>query len=438
MRIIVAGAGIGGLRAAALLGKGRADVTVYERADSVSDMRYPWHDDVSPSAFTDSGLELPKDSFIKKDWSFVAPDGSGIRRMHEEESKADYSVWRTRLNAELVEYAEKYCAVRFGKNVTALTSDNGRVTGVVVDGREEKADLVIDSTGLDSPLKQGAKSITRHSADEVFVVYRAFYEKNFEAPEAEHSNKAYLKHMGENGIAWVIQDGDLVDVLVGRLGQMSSGTLEHALDMLLSENPTVGVKKVMGGGIYRIPVRYPATRMVSDGYAAIGDAAYMTIPMLGSGIASSMAAAKMLSDVVAEALNAGKSDSEAASSENLWKYQRRFFTEIGANHCGVDVMKRGVLSFPDDMLGWLLTSSVLTNADVCRLAKGNPIHIGFGEALKKVRAAGIGKIPALLKVNSMLTRSHRAIRVARRIPYNYSEEAICRWEKKLRRTIAEE
>ncbi len=438
MRIIVAGAGIGGLRAAALLGKGRADVTVYERADSASDMRYPWHDDVSPSAFTDSGLELPKDSFIKKDWSFVAPDGSGIRRMHEEESKADYSVWRTRLNAELVEYAEKYCAVRFGKNVTALTSDNGRVTGVVVDGREEKADLVIDSTGLDSPLKQGAKSITRHSADEVFVVYRAFYEKNFEAPEAEHSNKAYLKHMGESGIAWAIQDGELVDVLVGRLGEMSDETLKRALSVLKRENPTIGEKTVMGGGIYRIPVRYPATRMVSDGYAAIGDAAYMTIPMLGSGIASSMAAAKMLSDVVAEALDAGKSASEAASSENLWKYQRRFFTEIGANHCGVDVMKRGVLSFPDDMLGWLLTSSVLTNADVCSLAKGNPIYIGFGEALKKVRTAGIGKIPALLKVNSMLTRSHRAIRLARRIPERYSAEAIARWEKKLRRIIAGE
>ena len=437
MRIIVAGAGIGGLSAAALLGKG-AEVTVYERAKSLNAMRYPWHDDVTPGAFADAGLGLPKDSFIKKDWSFVTPDGKGIRRMHEEESRADYSVWRPALNGKLVENAERCCSVVFGEQVTALLTSNGTVTGAVVNGREEKADLVIDSTGVDSPLKRSVKEITRHSSDEIFVVYRAFYEKNFDAPEAEHSNKAYLKHIGENGIAWAIQDEDKVDVLVGRLGEMSDETLKRALSVLKQENPTIGEKTVMGGGIYRIPVRYPATRMVLDGYAAIGDAAYMTIPMLGSGIASSMAAAKMLSDVVIKALNAGMSASEAASAENLFEYQRRFFTEIGANHCGVDVMKRGVLSFSDDMLGWLLTSSVLTNADVCRLAKGTPIYIGFGDALKKVAAAGICKIPALLKVNSMLMRSHRAIRVARRIPESYSAEAIARWEKKLRRIIAGE
>lgn len=438
MRIIVAGAGIGGLTAAAFLGKGKADVTVYERAQSVAEMRYPWHDDVSPDAFAEAGLELPENSFIKKDWSFVTPDGKGIRRMHEDESKADRSVWRTALNEELVGFASEYSSVEFGQSVTEAVTDGGRVTGVVVNGREEKADLVIDSTGVDSPLKASLNGITRHCADEVFVVYRAFYEKNLDAPEAEHTNKAYLKHNGENGIAWAIADGDLVDVLVGRLGKMSEKTLKTALDSLIKENPTIGEKRVMGGGIYRIPVRYPATRMVCDGYAAIGDAAYMTIPMLGSGIASSMAAARMLSDAVIKALNAGKSAREAASAENLWEYQRRFFSEIGSNHCGVDVMKRGVLSFPDEMLGWLLTSSVLTNADVCRLAKGEPMYIGAGDALKKVMAAGIGKLRQLLKVNSMLMRSHRAIRIAGQIPQSYSEPAISRWEKKLKRVIAGE
>ena len=148
MRIIVAGAGIGGLSAAALLGKG-AEVTVYERAKSLNDMRYPWHDDVTPGAFADAGLGLPKDSFIKKDWSFVTPDGKGIRRMHEEESRADYSVWRPALNGNLVETAERCCSARFGEQVTALPSSNGTVTGAVVNGREGKADRVIDSTGAE-------------------------------------------------------------------------------------------------------------------------------------------------------------------------------------------------------------------------------------------------------------------------------------------------
>ncbi|MBO8424433.1 MAG: NAD(P)-binding protein, partial [Firmicutes bacterium] len=93
MKVIVAGAGIGGLAAAKELGKAGAEVTVYERADSVDEMRYPWHDDVQPEAFARAGLDVPEGSFRKKNWTFVTPDGA-VRRMYEAEEKADFSVWR--------------------------------------------------------------------------------------------------------------------------------------------------------------------------------------------------------------------------------------------------------------------------------------------------------------------------------------------------------
>ena len=434
MKIVIAGAGIGGLTFAAKAKAGEHEIVVYETAPSEEAMRYEWHDDVSPEAFRRAGFDIPEGSFPKKDWTFVAPDGATVRRIYEDPSRADISVWRRKLNEELIRRAKSNARIVFGRRAESLVVENGRVAGIVADGEKIHADLVIDSTGADSVLKRDI-NVTRHEPDEIFEVYRAFYRKDPAAPEAEYTNKVYLKQMGESGIAWAIQDGDTVDVLIGRVGEMGEETLSRALRRIKEENPTVGDEIVMGGGIYRIPVRYPATRMVADGYAAIGDAAYMTIPMLGSGIASSMAAAETLVNVVYSALAEGKSAREAASKENLWKYEVAFYRETGAEHAGVDVMKRGVLDMPDDIVTWLLGSDILTNEEVCRLAKGKPIILGAADSLKKAAVAGIGKLPVLLKVNSMLMRVSKAIRTARRIPENYSEEAVARWERKLVRAV---
>lgn len=432
MKVIVAGAGIGGLAAAAELGKAGAAVTVYERADSVDDMRYPWHDDVQPEAFVRAGLDVPEGSFRKKNWTFVTPDGA-VRRMHEAEEKADFSVWRRELNRELVKHAEKYAEIKFSNEVEGAITENGRVTGIKVNGERVYADIVIDSLGAFSVLKKDVPGVTVHGEDEIFVTYRAFRRKNADAPEAEYTNKVYLKHKGERGIAWAIQDGDEVDVLAGRLGGASKEELASAVAHLERENPTIGAETVRGGDVYRIPVRYPATRMVADGYAVIGDAAYMTVPMLGSGIATSLAAAGMLAKRLTEA--AVKNVGEAVSIQNLWNYEREFYLTYGAEFCGVDVTKRGVLEFPDELLGWLLSSEVLTNDDVCALAKGKFLNVGARDALKKVKAAGLGKLPALLKVNAMLTRGKRAIRIARKIPSVYEPHAVDKWERKLVKAV---
>lgn len=432
MKIIIAGAGIGGLRFAAKAAAAGHEVEVYERAESLSSMRYDWHDDVSRAAFSGTGIAVPPGSFPKKNWSFVAPDG-GIRRMYEDLSESDLSVWRGALNEELAAAATDAGAkLHFGITVEGTVLADGRVRGVIAGG-EKYADLVVDSTGVESRLKEGL-DIDRPEKGEIFFAYRAFYEKDVSAPEAEHTNKVYLKHLGENGISWAIQDGDQVDVLIGRLGGLDKATLENALNALKADNPTIGKKILSGGGVYKIPVRYPAAKMVANGYAAIGDAAFMTIPMLGSGIASSLAAADMLFAIVNGASKEGKSVRETVSKENLWRYEVEFFTQIGAEHAGVDLMKRSVLKMPDEELSWLLNSKVLTNADICLLAKGKPIFITPASALQKV-VSGMRRLPLLMKVNAMLMKSHRAIRVARSIPKEYDDGKINAWAEKLKAAV---
>lgn len=427
MKIAIVGAGIGGLAAARLLARGGAQVTVFERADGVESMRYDWHDDVDPSVFAECGLPVPEGSFPKKDWTFIAPNG-GARSMHEEHP--DVSVMRRELNRLLVNEARAAGAeVRFSSCVSELLLSGGRAVGVVAGGREVSADLVVDSSGVDSPLKKALGGlVSGHEKDEVFRVFRAFYARA-ENSKAKYSNKVYLKHLGEAGISWVIEDGGETDVLIGRVGELSEPCLARALEELKGQNPIIGEELVRGGGRYVIPVRYPATRMAADGYVLIGDSAFMTIPMLGSGIACSLNAANMLAECVLSTLRAGADAKTASSRATLWRYQRAFWLKY-ADFCGVDVIKRGVLSLSDEILSFILTSKVLSNAQICDLAKGRLLKPSAAELLRMAWRGRAG-IFSLLPVAALLFKARKAAALARKIPEKYEEKAALKWENKL-------
>ena len=115
----------------------------------------------------------------------------------------------------------------------------------------------------------------------------------------------------------------------------------------------------------------------------------------------------------------------------LWRYQLKVYREFGAKHCGVDAMKRGVLAMADEDIDWLLGSDLLTNDEICRLAKGRLLKVGVGEALRKVRVAGFKKLGKLLAVNNMLQRSLLAWRMGKNIPRLFHDPTIRGWERRL-------
>lgn len=436
MKVVVAGAGLGGLVAAEKLGRLGLDVTVYEKAASLDEMRYDWHDDVNPRIFRRLSIDMPEERFKKKSWTFVSPFGEVVREFRQDEEHADYSVERRPLNKLLCDRAAEVAKIVFGAKVTAPVVQEGRVAGIIVNGEEVPADLVVDAMGVDSALRKALPrelGITECRDDEVFVAYRAFYEKDTEAPAPRYTNKAYLKHMGEAGISWAIQDNDpgLVNVLVGRLGKMTDKQLADALADLKKNNPTIGNRVMRGGIVCRIPVRYPATRMVADGYAAVGDSAYMTIPMLGSGIASSMLAGMLLAQTVGENMSRGYKGKELFKASRLWRYQVKVYREFGAEHCAIDVLKRGVLNMNNEMLDWMLGSDLLTNDEIGKLAGGGMMRVGVAEAFRKTGVAGFKKLGKLLKINNMLQKSLMAYRCAKNIPRNYNDNIIKGWESRL-------
>lgn len=433
MDIVIVGAGIGGLAAASAFAKAGDRVTVFERANGVDAMRCG-HDDVDPDAFARAGLPLPDGSVFKRDWTFVAPDGKmrGIREAHP-----DVTVGRTALDRMLAERAEHAGAkLVFGVTASNAIVRDGAVVGVRADGTEVLADLVVDSAGAFSSVgvSVAALGVEQCKDDEVFCVLRTFFERESGAVEAKYPEKVWLKYRGIDGIGWCRRDGALDDVLVGVVGKADEAALLKLQDEMRRDNVGVGDRAVIGGKMSFIPVGYPSTRAVANGYAAIGDRAFLTIPMLGSGIAASLDAARMLTGVIAAARALGKSVEETCSVANLWNYQTALFDAF-ADHCGTDVMKRGVLRFSPELLSLLLTSDLLDNDEMCALAKGKTLDLPLGKLLKKAKKVKASELCKLLPVLGMLAKSKRAVKIAKAIPREWDQRRADAWAKRLRNAI---
>ncbi len=432
MRIVIAGGGVGGFTLAGFLANSKHKVTVFESAESLDSMRYDWHDDASPKVFDALGIPIPEGSYKKNNSLFVSPFNKGSIFIEQKKEGHDLSMERRPLNKILFDRINPENVI-FGAKVTKALVKDDTLTGCEVvysNGNKEKinCDLLIDSAGVNSAVRKSLPSSLHIQnivpPSELFYAFRGFYNKAEGVTLNDTDNKVYMKHLGEQGISWCFNNHDMnsLNVLIGRIGELKKDTLDKAMADIRLDNKGLGNNLLRGGGVYCIPVRRPLSRLVANGYAAIGDCACMTIPMIGSGIASSITSAKILADVILSA-----KDSKV---ETLWKYNYEVFKTFGAAHCGVDYMKRWMLKQSDDTINWLFTSGILTTDDLQQSSSGQTSSISPKTMMKKL-AVGIKKPSYFTKVLSLVTSSKATGKIGDAIPRDYNEEAINAWEKNL-------
>ena len=345
--IIVVGANQTGLVFAAFARNAGFDVTVYE-AKKQCDVAYDWTDDMVEETFEEVGMPLPPKEIYtrKRNWTFVPPEKRVNVLMDLPDDQLDMAIYRRPFNAWLLSRAE--CAgvkVFYETPVKRAIVENHDVLGVELEnGEVVPAALVVDCGGVNSAVRKSlpeSLKITRNiDKNDTFIVRRTFFNRPENTARPKYTNRAYLKHINERGISWctLSHDEKQADVLIGRVGEMSDKTYENALADIRRDNEIVGDKIVTGGHLLHLPVRHPLSRFVANGYALLGDSACMTIPMLGSGMASGMKAGKMLSEVISSPVT-----ENPFSVENLYRYQARFMKEIGGKHAAVDMMKNWLL-----------------------------------------------------------------------------------------------
>jgi flavin-dependent dehydrogenase len=455
MKILIIGAGHGGLTAAYGLSLGGHDVTVFERNEREK-LSHDWHDDASLAVFKDLEIPMPPMGtyFRKREWSLNIPGTTEFMKLNQDPETLDFSFWRRPLAEILVKRAEDAGAkILFERNVESLITDGTgvsernsadilpslknnesiRVLGIVADGEEIRGDLVIDSSGVLSPFRDELakkNAVSTCKPNEVFYCFRAFYEAN-EGIERNplHTNRCYAKYMDKQGISWCIEDPEgSINVLIGMTGGLKNEELDEILANLKRDNPIIGEKILCGGTVSVIPVRYPAEKPMTDGYIAIGDAAFMTIPLIGSGIASSMRAGAML----AEAVNRDNS----VNIKTLWRYHVRFMKEIGAEHIAIDCIKRWLLAADTATLNAVFGLGVIAERDFIALITGGMLKLSLREMLGKA-VAGRKNIPLMANLGRMLLKSIMAAKAGENLPQEYDEKKVATWRKKIAKYFAE-
>ena len=423
-KVVVIGANQCGLVAAWKLGGIGFDVSVYE-AKRKEQVAYDWYDDIDPKVFEEIGLPMPDKSmyFNKKNWTFVNPAETVKVFVNGGAQASDISIERRPLNDFLYTYASKVAKIEYGVKVDSLIVEGDKILGVNIKDEKILADLVVDTSGVFSEFRKSLPesfNMDNVSDEEVFVAFRGFFEKV--EGEVDHTNKAYLKHQGKKGISWSIAtDEGNVDILIGRVGSLTQEEIKDALASLKKDNPYLGDKLLKCGYVCPIPVRYPSTMMVANGYVTVGDSAYMTIPMMGSGVVAGMVAATYLSEVLAENDDCGK--------ENLWKYQVKFFAKFGG-YVGVDVLKRWLLDCPADNVDFLFEKRILSEETLGGGLDGSKMALPL-KSLLKIVWNGKSKMGLLLNLASAMGKMDKAKAIAEAIPTEYDDAAIQEWRKKI-------
>ncbi|MBQ6067192.1 MAG: NAD(P)/FAD-dependent oxidoreductase [Clostridia bacterium] len=425
-KIIVAGAGHGGIAAAALLAKQGYDVTVLELKKR-AEMGHDWHDVMAKSSFEDAGFTRPEDGrFIPyTNTSYVAP--SQKTEIAEPYKVSEWSGYidRKELLKHLIGEAEKAgVAFRFGVKVVSVACDCEKVTGVRVLERgkikEYAGDLVIDAAGIDSPVRRtlpGTFGVKNEiSPKETFYTWRGYFE-NTEKKLTDPTNRVFFYHNNRPGMDWAITDEKFVDILVGGFRPIDQKDVDLALEDFRRQYPYMG-KMIRGGQFVKIPLRRTLPVIVANGYAAVGDSAAMTEPLSGSGISLSLRAGKNLADAV---IAAGE---DALTVEKLWPYEYNYYQEQGNRQISNDVIKSILNSLTGRDVDFLLDSRILTLKEI---ASGGVPQYKAKELLEKLNLIKKPKIiPGMARALSHLTQIDA---VCAKMPETYDAHKVAVWKK---------
>jgi digeranylgeranylglycerophospholipid reductase len=292
----------------------------------------------------------------------VAPDGTTMTLSQQMAgSKVGYILDRKVFDRELVWQAAMAGADVFVKTrAVAPILDDGRVRGATVAfcGEERKvaADVVIAADGIESKFARWCGLDTTVPMRELMSCAQyvltdididphvtVFYFGNRIAPE---------------GYTWIFPKGErTANVGIGISGRKSRDghRARQLLDRFIADIFPRGkmIECIVGG----VSVCRPLPCTVADGLEVVGDAARLSDPITGGGIANAMITGRMAAEVAAEAI--GKGDVTAGS---LMRYDRAWREgKLGETLERNYRIKEAVIRLDDETLNALVQSASRIN-----------------------------------------------------------------------------
>ncbi len=434
--IIIAGGGNGGLVAAVHLAKAGYNVTIFEKNDK-NNIGIPQTDAIDVSAFTYS--EIPAAPYFKRGKNkvtFVPLHDNIIEPLTiPEQKELSYLVDRKELARYLFNLAEEAGAkINYGEEVVAPIMLGNRICGIKTTKGDYYGDLVIDACGVNSPVRNnlpGYLNVNREIKNyDILYSYRGYFNKVQGVEDPSTTYNLYLKDDGTVGFTWLITEIDRVDALICRFYKPDDSEISAKLNEIHSENPHMGLDLIYGGTHSIIPVCQPLAVLIADGYAAIGDSAFMTFAIKGSGIAYSMMAGKMLSDCILNDKN------NSYDSENLWEYEKRFYKEIGFSACQIALFKNVLPYLTVESASEIFRLKILTSEELANLFENKADAILNKAGIIKIRdkVKLVKDNPTLTDILANIAKWSGRLKVLQTaFPNKYNKKDVSEWNEKYNR-----
>jgi len=304
LRVLIAGGGVGGASLAILLGRAGIEVELFERSTFPRDK--PCGEGLMPAgvaALERMGLAFEAGGAPFYGVRYVFPkfnlegrfpsnhglpvQGRGQRRLH--------------LDGMLFAEASKTAGVdaHCGVAVQAPIVENGRVTGLMVDGAKRRGDLVVAADGLNSPMRKalGLDLPLRRRRFGLRTHYRV-------KPGCEQPS--WVDVFPRRGYELYVTPLPDREVLVAALVEPGAlnGAAEDEFARWVGAEPELAERITDADQISDLtgcsPLGARASRGTMPGLVLLGDAAGFVDPITGSGMAQALVTAELLSKYVAQ------------------------------------------------------------------------------------------------------------------------------------------
>ncbi len=428
-KIIVAGLGHGGIAVAALLSQQGYDVTVYEKK-AEGTLGYDWTDIFDPSALGIAGMGMPpKDKFeYKEDMTFFPPSEKKSLNQHVPLDKREIKMERSDIYAHFIQNAlNSGVKIVYDCEIKGPIMLGNRVVGIHTEKGDFFADLIIDSCGMRSPVRLNLpdslgieKEVGRK---ERITIYRAFFNKASDC-DVEAKFKVMLYAGGVMGISWVASEDEHTDLLMGRFEDFDIEDVKKFAEFLREKNPRLGTEVIRGGQFVEIPVRHTLAVMVADGYAAIGDSAFMPVPLIGSGIANALKASRILADTIIA------DETDSFSAETLWNYQVKYYKALGSSLAPLECVKYLLFNLTPDEVDYCFETGILTDDNITMSADFGKMSDLFKLDIKDLtnKAVNLCKRPALLKkIGQVGVSMAKVVTACATIPQKWDFDKVSAW-----------
>ncbi len=343
--------------------------------------------------------------------------------------------------------AERAGAVFFGGyRAEKLIRREDHVCGAVFRNKEENAEirsrLVMDATGFEAALVRDLDpelgfGFSPNPLDEIRAA-NAYHE--IDPEEAAHAVRNGLHADGELRIrlgtlgaystefSYLSIDQNLAYILIGHKRDYPAPPMPELINNFIKSQGYYRKRLYGGEGLIRISTILD--RLVCNGFMALGEAACMVIPINGSGAASGLLAGRLAARTAAEALRAGRTDTEA-----LWPYAHRYQSTRGAILATYSAMRSMTESLGTDGIRTMLESGLsgpedLINANLPKRFAPSPASIPR-RLFTLLKNPGIAR--PMLRTIPSLRKLHRHYR---RYPSSFEKETFGRWKEESRRIFS--